>query len=166
MKSMVGVLKQVQRGAFPQLSDDRLQERKIRQRIAGALNEHHRDADVVQMRGALGARVAGRMQWKSQEHQSANPWQGAPSLRLRGHPATEGTSAGDERQIRRKPRGLGNRRTHRCMTQRSWIGASAALFHVWELVTKRGDAPFDKSRGRALHGRMHHPGTGPVREYQ
>lgn len=150
MESMVGVLQPVQRSALAQPRNDRLQQLQLRERISGPLNEYHRDADVVQMRGALGAGAVSSMQRKSEEHQSANPWQGSLSLRLRGHPSTEGASAGEERQVRCESRRCSDGRTHRCVTQGGRVGTPVTVLHVRKLVTQRRDAPLRKSSGRTL----------------
>jgi len=124
------------------------------------------DAYVVQVRGTLSAGAAGRMQRKSEEHQSVNLWQRGSSLRLRGHSSPEGASASDERQLRCESRSFRDGRTHCSVTQGGSIGAPAALFHIGELVTERGDVPLGKSGGDSLQRRMLHSGAGSVREHQ
>jgi hypothetical protein len=106
------------------------------------------------------------MQGKSEKHQPSDGWQCGLSLRLRGHSSTEGAPARKKWQSRRELLGLGDRCTYCCMTQTGRVGAAAVALHVWELVAQRGDAPFRKSRGRALQRWVFHAGAGAVGEHQ
>ena len=76
MKGMIGALKQTQRRARSQAFDDRLEQAQLRQRIARALQEQHRDFDIGEMLGAVAGRLSGRMQRKAEKRQPANAGQG------------------------------------------------------------------------------------------
>jgi hypothetical protein len=67
----------------------------LRQSIARALQEQHRDTDLSKVLAPLDGRLAGGMKRKTEEHEAAHAWEHPSRLRLRGHAAAEGLTSGE-----------------------------------------------------------------------
>ena len=70
-----------------------------------------------------------------------------------------------ERQLRRKPRRLGDRGADGGVRDPRRIGPLAALLHIGELVAERGDAAGFEPLGDRPHERMRHAGAGAMGEH-
>src|SRR5689334_8248033 len=89
LEAMVRVRDQVKCRATAEAGDDRLQQGKLRQRIASARHEEHRDLDLRKMLSPVDAGPPSRMEWKSDENQSANARQRRFRLCLGRHSPAE-----------------------------------------------------------------------------
>lgn len=99
VKRMVGAVDHRQPRAFPQALDRLPDQGAIRQRVSGALQEQHRDADRRQMiRSGQGWLVRG-VERKSEKRQSANAGKRGERLRLRCHTAAERLAARNQRNV-------------------------------------------------------------------
>src|SRR5436190_21699845 len=107
---MVGILKELERGARAELLAERFQQFQISEVVAGSLEEQHRNTHVKEMLRAFVRWLPGRMKWKSKKHETANSRQWQRGLRLRSHPSAKRFAAGKERQFRQK---LGRFQHHR-----------------------------------------------------
>ena len=139
VKGMVGMLEQSQRGALAEAFAERSEQRNIGERIMRPLQEEHGDADLGEVCRALVGRLARRMEREAEKGEAAHAGQRALGLRLRGHAAAEGFAAGNQRQLRCKPRRFGNRGADGGVRDPRRIGTLAALLHIGELVAERGD---------------------------
>src|SRR6185295_18880067 len=83
VKRMIGILKQLQRGARAESLDQRLEQLKVRQLIASSLQEQHRNPHLEQMLAARVRWFSGRVKWKSEKDQTADAGPRRFGLRLR-----------------------------------------------------------------------------------
>ena len=165
VEGMIGVLEEPQRRALAEPFRQRRQQREVRQRVAGSLQEQHRDLHVEQMLGALVRRLARRMQREAEEDEAADSRQRRRGLRLRRHAAAERLAAGDQRKRGRKLRGCGDGRAHGRVRELRRVGPLAPLLHVGKLVAQRRDAALAELGRDALHERVRHAGPGAVRQH-
>ncbi len=89
VEAMVGELGKVERRALAQRLHNRLQEIKVRKLVIRALQEEHRGFDLLEVIGAIDARLARRVQREGEEDQAFHLWQRIERLRLRCHPRAE-----------------------------------------------------------------------------
>ena len=103
---------------------------------------------------------------ETKEHQAANS--GKQDLRggLRGHAATHGFSAGEQRKAGRRFTGCAKSSGYRRGEYGGGIGSAAALFHIRELITEGGNLQLSEFAGEALHERMTHSCSGAMGEKQ
>src|SRR6185369_15521154 len=106
MKGMICILKQFQRGSWAELLAERLKKVHARQLIARALQEQHGNLHAEKMFRTVRRRLAGRMQRKSKEDQSAHSRQWRQRLRLRSHSPTERFTACEQGNVRQQSSGL------------------------------------------------------------
>ena len=162
---MIRSLEQHELGARPELVYHRLQQRELREFIARAGEEQHRSRRRGQMRDALDARLAGRMQRIAEEHQAARTGQRLRSVGPRGHPRAVRFAAREPRQFRialrrRRPDGLDVRLGVLRLARHR-----AARSQVWELVAQRRDAALRERLGDVAHERVAHARARAVREH-
>ena len=131
-----------------QLFDKPLHEWQVRKLIAGSLQEQHRDLHVEEVLAALVRRPTCGMQWESEERDAVHSRQWRRRLRLRGHAASEGFAARDERKIRREARRLHNSRADGGLGEFGRVRPLRSALHVRKLITQRGDAALRKARPR------------------
>src|SRR6185312_7786606 len=99
---------------------------------------------------ALEPGAPGRVQRKTEEHESAHAWQRLERLGLRGHATAERAAPGKQRQRRGEPCRLAYRRAHGGVTNRWRIRAAGALLHVRELEAQaRNPQRCELARGGA-----------------
>src|SRR6266446_857407 len=98
MKGMIGVLEQLQGRERRERGAERFELGKVGERIAGPLQEEHRNAHVEKMVPAIARWPARGMEGKAKESKAAHTWKRGCRLGLRGHPAAKGFTAGDQRQ--------------------------------------------------------------------
>ena len=109
VERVVGVVEDLERRQRPEPIDDRADQIEPGELVAGALQEQHRHVDRGEMRGALGARLAGGMQGEADEHEAAHSRQCGTGLGLRRHPPAEGFAACEQRQACSKRCRFGDR---------------------------------------------------------
>src|SRR5262249_27437597 len=98
MERVVGVLEELQRGARAELLHQWFEQLALPEIAPRALQEQHRYLDLEQVRAALVGRLAGCVQRKAEEHQSAHAWQRRLRLGLRAHAPAIGLAAREQRQ--------------------------------------------------------------------
>ena len=101
---MVAAVDHVQLRAIAELVEHGLQLAEIRERVARALEEQHRQLDVAQVFGARASGLARRVQREAEEHETAHARERALRRRGRGHAAAERFAAREQRQLRRRLR--------------------------------------------------------------
>jgi hypothetical protein len=141
VKRMIRILEEMQCGARPELPHQPAKQNQIRECVARALQEQHRDGDIEQMRGAVIRWLASRVQWEAQEGEAADTRQWARRLRLRGHPGAERFAAGDERKRRASPRRFCDGRAHRRVGGGRRVGALRILSmygNTWRCRARKG----------------------------
>src|SRR5262249_26933902 len=141
-----------------------LKQSEIAELVAAPLQKQHRNLDREKMLGARIRRLSRRMQRKAQEGEAAHARQGRCGLRLRGHPPAKGLAAAGEGKFRGKPRGFGHGSADRRMRKFWRVGPLGASFHVRKLIGQRGDAALGEPPGNAVHERVEHSGSRPMRE--
>src|SRR4029077_7078118 len=97
MERVISILIELERRALAECRAHRPQLVEARQRVARALQEQHRDPHIGEMLAALARRFAGWVQREAEEREAAHAVERRIRLRLRGHAATEGFAAGDQR---------------------------------------------------------------------
>src|SRR5688572_21557563 len=81
MKRMIRILKQLERCPATELFAERLQELQVRELIASALKEEHRNLHVKKMLRPFVRRSSGWVEWKSKKHKAAHSGQRRCGLR-------------------------------------------------------------------------------------
>lgn len=152
----------MQRSRWPEAFDDRLQQAHLRQTIAAALHEQHRDPDIGKVLGAIARRLARRMQRKAEERQSIDAIERRARLRLRGHSAAEGFAARDQAQSGAASAGFSHRGAHGGLRDRRRVRPLAAFLHIEKLIAQRRHRALGQALGCRLHEGMGHPGAGTV----
>ncbi len=117
-EGVIGAVDDDQLGRRRERANDRFEQRQIGQLVARALQEQHRHPDPRQVLGPRRGRLAGRVERKADEDDGAQAGQRLGRLGLRRHAPAHRLAAGEERQVRRAARGLGDRRAHRVLEQR------------------------------------------------
>ena len=76
----------------------------------------------------------------------------------------KGLAAGEEGKFRCKPRGFGHGSADRRMRKFWRVGPLGASFHVRKLIAQRGDAALGEPPRNAVHERVEHSRSRPMRE--
>src|SRR6476659_6160565 len=74
MEGMIAVLDGDERGALAEFSHELAHERDVGKRVAGALQEQHRDFHGEEMRCPLLGRAPDRVQRKAEESEAKHTW--------------------------------------------------------------------------------------------
>ncbi len=162
MEGMIASFNHMQRRLPSETFDDRFEQVQFSKRIAGALQEQHRNPDVGEMRSAVGRGFSCRMQRKTQKRESANARQWCNRLCLRGHAGTEGFAARDQRHFRTAPSGFGDCGTNGGMGDGRRIRPLAPFLHVGKLIAQGCDLAFGETGRDCLHKGMRHSGAGAM----
>jgi hypothetical protein len=166
VEQVVGVVEERERGALAEAFDHRFQQREVRELVARAAEEQHRDVHLREVRGAFGPGLARRVQREADEHEPRDARQRLGRLRLRGHSSAERPPAGEQRQPGQLLRGRGDGGAHRGVRERRRVGPLRAAFDVAEVEAQRRDAALGEPARETLHRRMAHPGARAVREHE
>src|SRR6266480_638142 len=161
---MIPAVDQVQRRPGLEARDHRLQERELRERVAGPLQEQHRDRDPIEVLGATDAGLPRRMQREAEKDEAAYTGERRLGGRGRGHPAPERLAAREQRQTRRDSGRLSNGFPHTRGGHGGWVGPAPTFLHVQKLVAERGDLPERERLCQLLEKRVAHPRPGAVRQ--
>src|SRR5579872_1881800 len=76
VEGMVRAIHHMQLRKWPQSFHHSFDQRPLRESVAAALQEQHRDVDAIEVFGALGRRFSGRVKRKADKGKPANAFQG------------------------------------------------------------------------------------------
>src|SRR5262245_23941426 len=162
---MIRVLKQFEGRAGAKSFAERFQEGQVREIITRSLQKQHRNFHLEKVLCALVRGVARRMERESKKHESAQSGQRRCGLRMRGHSAAKGLSAGEKWEVRNALCRFRRRRADRGMSEFWGVGPFRTALHVWELIAQRSDAALRQPVRDGGHEWMRHASASAVGQH-
>jgi hypothetical protein len=156
----------MQRRPLPELRAHRTQQLEIGKRIPRSLQEQHRNRNLGKVLGSFCSRLVGRMQRKTEEHQSSHSLQRLLCGSLRGHPSPHGLATRQQRQAGSRLR----RRSHCCSDGRGQnsrcVRNPPLLLHIGKLISQRRHTHPGQFAGQLLHKGVTHARPSPMCKHQ
>src|SRR5580704_18392766 len=159
---MVRVGKHCYGRSISEIRDDLLYAIWLRERVAIALEEKHRDLHFGQMPRPKDGGLPCGMQWETEKGDAAHVWQRRLCLGLRRHAATKRLAACEESEVWQTHVGFVDRGADCRLCETRSIRSARAYFHVGELIPQSADPALIQSRSGCNHEGMRHTGARAV----